>query len=57
MNGEISLEESLQLFERGINLTRICQQSLQQAEQKVQQLIEKNGEEQIVPFDDEAARD
>jgi len=51
--GEITLEESLQLFERGITLTRNCQSALQQAEQKVQQLIEKNGEEELVPFNED----
>lgn len=39
--GEVSLEESLQLFERGVNLTRTCQQALKAAEQKVQILLEK----------------
>lgn len=42
--GGLSLEESLKQFEKGIALTRECQQALQNAEQKVQLLIEKNGE-------------
>ncbi len=42
--GDISLEESLKLFERGVTLTRTCQESLKEAEQKVQILLEKNGE-------------
>ena len=37
--GELKLEESLQLFERGVALTRSCRQSLDQAELKVQQLL------------------
>ena len=41
--GDISLEDSLKSFERGVNLTRVCQKALQDAEQKVQILIEKNG--------------
>jgi len=36
--GDISLEQSLQAFERGVELTRFCQSALFQAEQKVQQL-------------------
>lgn len=40
--GDLSLEESLQQFERGVNLSRSCQQSLQAAEQKVQILLQKN---------------
>ena len=39
--GELSLEESLQQFERGIGLTRVCQSALQQAEQKVEILMRK----------------
>lgn len=37
--GELKLEEALQLFERGVALTRACRQSLDQAELKVQQLL------------------
>jgi exodeoxyribonuclease VII small subunit len=33
--GNLSLEEALQAFERGIQLTRTCQQKLQAAEQQV----------------------
>jgi exodeoxyribonuclease VII, small subunit len=51
--GDISLEESLQSFERGVNLTRTCQKALQEAEQKVQILIEKNGTQTLEPFTDE----
>jgi exodeoxyribonuclease VII small subunit len=38
---DISLEDSLEKFEHGIELTRTCQKALQEAEQKVQTLIEK----------------
>jgi exodeoxyribonuclease VII small subunit len=51
--GDISLEESLKSFERGIKLTRTCQKSLQEAEQKVQILLEKNGQQTLEPFTDE----
>lgn len=49
--GNISLEESLQCFEKGIHLTRDCQKSLQEAEQKVSILMEKNGRQQLDPFE------
>ena len=52
-DGEQSLEESLKDFERGIALTRSCQKSLQETEQKIQQLIEKNGQDELVDFDEE----
>ncbi len=43
-SGELSLEESLRSFERGIQLTRRCQEALRAAEQKVQILLEREGE-------------
>jgi exodeoxyribonuclease VII small subunit len=51
--GDISLEESLKAFEHGIKLTRTCQQALQDAEQKVQILLEKNGQQSLEPFNNE----
>lgn len=50
--GDLSLEESLKVFEAGIKLTRQCQETLSAAEQKVQLLVEKNGSLQSEPFDD-----
>ena len=38
--GELSLEESLKQFERGVTLTRQCQTALKEAEQKVQILTQ-----------------
>jgi len=50
--GDISLEESLKHFERGIELTRTCQKALQEAEQKVQILTQNdNGEETLETFE------
>lgn len=40
--GDLSLEQSLQDFERGINLTRSCQNALTEAQQKVKILLENN---------------
>jgi len=51
--GDLSLEESLKSFEKGVKLTRACQTALQEAEQKVQILLEKNGTEQLEKFNDE----
>ena len=52
--GDLPLEEALKYFERGIELTRSCQSSLKEAEQKVQVLLEKAGQAKIAAFDDEA---
>lgn len=49
-SGDLSLDQALAAFEQGIKLTRQCQQTLAQAEQKVQLLIEQNGNLQAVPF-------
>ena len=49
--GELSLDESLKQFERGVQLTRSCQQALKEAEQKVQILLEKDGQTSLEPFD------
>lgn len=50
-SGNLSLEESLADFEKGIRLTRECQRSLMDAEQKVQMIVEKNDGIDTVPFD------
>lgn len=49
--GNLSLEEALSMFERGIALSRACQKSLKEAEQKVQILVKRDGETQLKPFD------
>ncbi len=50
--GELSLEDSLRDFERGVELTRFCQQALKEAEQKVQILSKDGGEGELQAFDD-----
>jgi len=49
--GDISLEESLKLYESGVLLTRDCQDALQAAEQKVQVLLQQSGQSNLVDFD------
>jgi len=51
-SGELGLEESLAQFEKGITLARSCQDTLAKAELRVEQLIEKNGLPQAIPFED-----
>ena len=48
--GHLSLEESLKYFERGILLTKNCQQALNKAEQKVRILLEKNNKNNLESF-------
>ena len=50
--GDISLEESLRLFEEGIRLSRFCNQKLDEAEKKVEILLkDKEGVLKPQPFD------
>lgn len=49
--GNLTLEESLKLFERGIELSRACQKSLKEAEQKVQILVKEDADNLLKPFD------
>lgn len=48
--GDLSLEESLKSFERGVALTRTCQQALKEAEQKIQILSEPQVDSEPEPF-------
>ncbi len=51
--GQLSLDESLMLFEKGIKLVRECNTKLKSAQQKVEQLIEENGALRTEPFEAE----
>jgi exodeoxyribonuclease VII small subunit len=54
-NGDLPLEQALKLFERGVHLTRSCQRSLEEAEQKVKILSEKTLDAEPEPFEPQAA--
>jgi exodeoxyribonuclease VII small subunit len=49
--GDLSLDDSLQAFERGIKLTRQCQHALSQAELKVKTLTAANTLEELTQED------
>ncbi len=55
--GEMTLEESLAAYERGVGLYRRCQSALEQAELRVRLLSDPANPEQARPFDagDDAA--
>ena len=48
--GELTLEESLVQFERGVTLTRACQKALSEAEQKVRILTRDNESAELAEF-------
>ena len=49
--GELPLEKALEQFEEAVKLSRLSQQKLQQAEQKVSQLLAQQQGETLAPFD------
>jgi len=50
-SGELSLDQSLGHFKRGVELTRHCQSVLDEAQQVVQKLMNTDDESSAVPFD------
>ena len=52
--GEMSLNESLKMFEEGVKLTSFCSQELHKAEKRVE-LLSRNAEGKLVgtPFEEE----
>jgi exodeoxyribonuclease VII small subunit len=55
--GNLSLEDSLVHFERGIALTRACQKALTEAEQKIQILLAEDGSQKLQPFSSDKTTD
>ncbi len=48
--GELSLESSLEAFERGVALTRRCAEQLAQAERRIETLVREGGRLVERPF-------
>ncbi len=51
-SGELSLEQSLAVYEEGVQLARKGQQLLVSAEKRVEILVSANGTVEAVPFED-----
>jgi len=51
--GDLSLDDSLASFERGIGLYRHCQQALEQAELRVRLLLDPEAPDSAEPFEPE----
>ncbi len=52
--GELALEQSLALFERGVKLSRFCHERLEDAERRIQVLTEKGAlRDATAKFDEE----
>ncbi len=50
-SGELSLQDSLKHFEKGIRLSRECSKQLDKSEEKVQQLVDIDPEGEIITKD------
>ena len=48
--GDLPLDDALKTFERGVELTRHCQDSLKAAQQRVEILLKRNGRPEPEPF-------
>jgi exodeoxyribonuclease VII small subunit len=48
--GDLPLERSLELFEKGMALSEVCRKQLENAETRVEMLIRKEGKLQPEPF-------
>ncbi|SDN62932.1 exodeoxyribonuclease VII small subunit [Bacillus sp. OK048] len=40
----VTLEDSIDLYQKGMELFKVCNQKLKEAEKKISQLVEENGE-------------
>lgn len=49
-NGDVALDQAIALFERGMELSRYCSQSLDEAEGKITMLIKEQNAFREVPF-------
>ena len=52
-SGNQTLEDALKSFQRGIELTRACQEGLKEAEQRVEKLVQQNGTVTVEPYQDD----
>jgi exodeoxyribonuclease VII small subunit len=50
-DGDLSLEKSLKKFDEGVKLAEYCNKKLEDAQKKVDLLLNKNGELTAVPFE------
>ena len=50
-SGDLNLDQSLQQFKRGVELTRHCQSVLEEAQQIVEQLVDPEDEASATGFE------
>ena len=52
-SGDLSLEDSLKSFEEGIRLVRVCSRKLDEAQRRVELLLQEEGETVAKPYREE----
>lgn len=55
--GEVSLEQSLALFDEGMNLSATCRKELEEAEGRVEILMKRDGKLRPEPYEAPARND
>ncbi|MCM3784105.1 exodeoxyribonuclease VII small subunit [Neobacillus mesonae] len=48
--GDVPLEQAIELFQRGMKLSQLCNQKLEQVERKIEMIVEEDGEFRKQPF-------
>lgn len=51
-SGDLKLDDALALFQEGVMLSRQCSGQLDQAEARIEKLLEQNGQAVLVPLDE-----
>jgi exodeoxyribonuclease VII small subunit len=54
-NGDVPLEQAIELFQEGMRLSHLCGQKLEQVERKIEMLVEESGSLLKKPFLAESA--
>ncbi|MFC7681928.1 exodeoxyribonuclease VII small subunit [Paenibacillus sp. GCM10028914] len=49
-DGDVPLEKAIDLFQKGMRLSQMCSQKLEQVEQKIEMIVEEGGELKRRPF-------
>lgn len=49
-NGDVPLEQAIELFQQGMKLSHLCSSKLDQVEKKIEMLVEENGTVVRKPF-------
>lgn len=49
-DGDVPLEKAIDLYQKGMRLSQLCSQKLEQVEQKIEMIVEEGGELSRRPF-------